>query len=87
MARSLRDPMSEAVVVSQAPLGSREKERFLEWTTISSAWGNSASWMRTDCCWRAAHTMVGVSRKSLGSHITGRDPRPARKETLDAGLT
>lgn len=52
--------MSETVIVLQAPLGSLEKEKFPEWTTISSAWGNSVSWMKVDCYWRAAHMMVRV---------------------------
>lgn len=53
--------MSETVIVLQAPLGSLETEKFPEWTTISSAWGNSVSWMKVDCYWRAAHMMVRVS--------------------------
>lgn len=52
--------MSETVAVLQAPLGSLEKEKFPEWTTISSAWGNSVSWMKVGCYWRAAHMMVRV---------------------------
>lgn len=52
--------MSETVIVLQAPLGSLEKEKFPEWTTISSAWGNSVSWMKVDCYWRAAPMMVRV---------------------------
>lgn len=42
----------------QVPLGSPEKGRFLEWTTISSAWGSSVTWKKADCCWRVAPMTV-----------------------------
>lgn len=45
----------------QAPLGNLERGKFLEWTIISSVWGNSVTWKRVDCCWRVAPMMVRLN--------------------------
>lgn len=42
----------------QVLLGSLEKGRFREWTTILSVWRSFVNWKKVDCCWRVAPTTV-----------------------------
>lgn len=47
----------------QVRLGSLERGRFREWTTISSVWRSFVNWKKVDCCWRVAPTMVCSHRQ------------------------